>query len=106
MTALRQTETTFQDAVIDLAKLYGWKLAHFRPGRTNKGWRTPMQGDTGFPDLVLARDSELVFAELKSDTGKLSPEQGAWRVALQSAGAEHRVWRPKDWDAVVGRLKR
>ena len=30
-----------------------------------------MQGDTGFPDLVIARDGQVIFAELKSAKGRL-----------------------------------
>jgi hypothetical protein len=45
------SEAAFTDAVIELARLGGWRVAHFRPARTASGWRTPVQGDgAGFPD--------------------------------------------------------
>ncbi len=56
-----------------------------------------MAGDKGFPDLVLAREGQLILAELKTDTGKPTDEQRAWLAAL---GAHGRLWRPAHWDEV------
>lgn len=83
------------DGIIELAKVLGWHVAHFRPARTKHGWSTAMQGHKGFPDLVLARSGRVVFAECKSEKGRLSDEQVSWLDAL--AGAEVYVWRPADW---------
>lgn len=95
---LRCTEAQFQDMVIDLARLCGWRVAHFRPGRTAKGWRTPVSGDGGgFPDLVLLRGPDQLVVELKSQTGRLSVEQNAWLNAFRLAGVDARIWRPADW---------
>ena len=47
----------------------------------------------GFCDLVLAKPGRLIFAELKSATGKLRPEQKAWIAVLAAAGAEVVVWQ-------------
>ena len=86
------TEAQFQQQVIDLAHLNSWRVAHFRPARTDKGWRTPVAADgAGFPDLVLARDGVVIFAELKTERGVLRPEQNVWGHHL---GALWRVWRP------------
>lgn len=96
-------EATWQKQVIDLAHLFSWTVAHFRPAQTTKGWRTAVAADgAGFPDLVLARD-RIVFAELKRDGGKLSDAQRAWGLALRYAGAETYVWCPADLDE-VGRV--
>lgn len=38
---LAVTEAQFQAAVVDLARLAGWRVAHFRPARTSHGWATP-----------------------------------------------------------------
>jgi len=100
------TEAQFQRQVVELAKLCGWSVAHFRPARTEKGWRTPVTADgAGFPDLVLARPPELVFAELKSERGKPSPAQVRWLEALCEVAAENEwvrcyVWRPSDFEDV------
>ena len=70
---------------------------HTRPAQTAKGWRTPIQGDPGYPDLTMARAGKVVWAELKSEKGKLSDAQIGWCSAI---GPVH-VWRPSDWDTVV-----
>lgn len=95
------TEAQLQAAVIELAHLRGWKVAHFRPAQTAKGWRTPVQGDNGFPDLVLARRGDVLLIELKSEKGKVEPEQLAWGEAI---GITWKVWRPSDWDLIQWRL--
>lgn len=100
------TEAELQSAVIDLARMCGWRVAHFRPARTETGWVTPVAGDgKGFPDLVLVRD-RVLFVELKSATGRLSEDQVAWLQELAAAGADARVWRPGDWDEIEAALRR
>jgi hypothetical protein len=46
----------------------------------------------------------VIFAELKTDTGALSDPQYQWGRTLREAGAEWRLWRPKDMDAIQKRL--
>lgn len=100
------TEAEFQQQVIQLAQLRGFSVAHFRPARTSRGWRTPVQGNgRGFPDLIMCRGNRLVAAELKSATGKLTAEQSDWLVALANAGVECYVWRPSDWDEIEETLQ-
>ena len=106
-------EADFQRQVLDLARLGGWRVAHFRPAQTAKGWRTPVGADgAGFPDLVLTRPPELIFAELKAEKGRTTPEQEAWlgdlRVVAQcimlndedEIPVQVYVWRPSDFDEV------
>ena len=95
--ALRITERDWQTRVIDAAKLFGWRYAHFRSARTAKGWKTAMEGDKGFPDLVLVKPPRVIFVELKSDQGKLSIEQFNWMTALEAGNVEAYVWRPENW---------
>jgi len=52
----------------------------------------------GFPDLVIAGRAVL-FAELKRDTGRLSPAQIIWGDRLIAVGAWYVVWKPADWQA-------
>lgn len=91
------TEADFLRQVTDLADIYGWRWVHFRPARTQHGWRTPVSGPlgAGWPDLVLVRD-RVIFAELKTDTGKVRPEQAEVGAVLAGAGVEWYLWRPKD----------
>lgn len=97
----RLAEADWQTRVTDLADLRGWRWAHFRPARTERGWRTPVSGPlgAGFPDLVLVRH-RVLFVELKAERGRVTPEQRAVHIALRAAGAEVRVWRPVDWPEV------
>jgi hypothetical protein len=103
-----QRERDFQRAVIDLARLTGWRVHHTRPALTRRGrWLTPIQGDAGFPDLVLVRAGRVIFAELKRVGGKPTAEQQAWLEALQAcAGVEVYLWTPDDWEAIIDALQR
>ncbi len=104
-------EEVFVAHVVQLAQSNGWHVAHFRPARTKQGWRTAMTGDKGFPDIVAARDGVHVFAELKTDKGRTSPEQTGWLDALSWNRQSMRtpdweptlvcLWRPSDWEQIV-----
>jgi hypothetical protein len=93
------TEAELQAAVIDLAHVYGWKVAHFRPAQTAKGWRTPVGADgKGFPDLLMVRDADLLAIELKTERGMNTPEQEAWLRAFLPIALLAAVWRPAEWE--------
>lgn len=98
MTAdLFMSEEDLLGAVLDMAATYGIRTAHFRPAKTERGWRTPVSGDgKGWPDLVLVGPRGVLFRELKSRAGRPSVEQEAWLVALDRAGLSADVWRPTD----------
>ena len=101
------TEAELQSAVLDLAALFGWKVAHFRPARTAHGWRTPVSADgAGWPDLVLVHPDRglVLFRELKADRGRLTLEQQAWQQWLTAAGQDFAVWRPEDLDEIAETL--
>ena len=106
MKAPKVTEAQFQRQVLQLAKLTGWRTAHFRASLNQRGeWQTAVAGDgKGYPDLTLIRD-RVLFIELKTDRGVLSPEQREWRDALLAAGADWRLWRPRDWELIEATLK-
>ncbi len=97
MTAVRQalTEAQWQQRVVDLARLRGWWVWHDHDSRRNLA---------GLPDLLLVRDRQ-VWAELKTDRGRLRPEQDATIRRLLAAGAEVHIWKPADWDAVQELLR-
>lgn len=102
-----QSEDEFLRQVMELAVLSGWATAHFRPAMTKGGrWVTAVSGDgKGWPDLVLVND-RVIFAELKTDAGTLTPDQERWGRNLKAAGAEYYVWRPRDWPVIVATLGR
>jgi hypothetical protein len=101
------TEAQWQQQVIDLAKLGGWRSYHTFDSRRSA---------PGFPDLVLLRPPELVFVEVKAEKGKTTPEQDAWledlgvvaqcillsqdSLAGDEIPVQVYVWRPSDFDEV------
>ena len=102
--AVQITEKVFRQQVIDLAKVFKWKV-YFT-------WNS-LHSPAGFPDLVLVWESrkldvpnELLFIELKSEKGRLTPAQCEWINALKSAKQDVRVFRPSDWDDILLVLKR
>jgi hypothetical protein len=103
----RELEKDFQRWVIDVAHLYGWRIAHFRPARTARGtWITPMQGDPGWPDLVLARQCEVILAELKRVGERPTAEQWTWLRVLASVPTnEVYVWTPTHRAYIEHRLR-
>ena len=99
------SEEDFQDQLIELLHYKGYLVAHFRPAKTDKGWRTPVSADgKGFPDLVAVKENRCLFIEVKSDKGKESEEQTTWLVSLNKTKSEVYVWRPRDWDYIVSVL--
>lgn len=53
--------------------------------------------EKGFPDLTIVLHGRVIFAELKSEKGKVSLAQEKWLDELDVAGAEVYLWRPTDW---------
>ena len=97
MTALAMSEADLQQAVLDIAKYYRCLVHHCRPARTGSGtWATPIQGDAGFPDLVIAGARGLLIRELKSEKGQASPAQAGWMSLLARCGVDVATWRPSD----------
>jgi hypothetical protein len=84
-------------AILDAAKYLGWRAYHVRNSKAGI-----IQGDAGFPDLVLARKGRVLFVELKSEKGKLTPAQWAW---LDDLGSAPRAIRPPDLDGFLESLR-
>lgn len=108
-------EKALQLAVIELARLLGWKVAYFRPARVMRGggetYETPIGADgKGWPDLTLAHPKQrrLLFVELKARGGRLSAAQCDWLDTLTDTECcEPYCWTPLDWtDGTVERLLR
>jgi VRR-NUC domain len=104
---LQLTEKQFQAQIIELARLFGWRVAHFRPGMTRNGrWATQIQGDgAGFPDLLLVRGRSCVVAELKTAKGKLTAAQEEWLAAFSLADIPAYIWRPEQWEKITRVLR-
>lgn len=82
-------EADLQTLIIELAKVRGWLLWRDNYSQRNR---------PGWPDLVLCRRGRLLFLELKSETGRVRPEQAEWLEALRLVtGVEVHVVRPSAW---------
>lgn len=115
-------EAAFMAQVLAYARRSGWFVHHSRPAVDRRGrWATPIAGDAGLPDLVMARGGRVVFLELKGDGGRLDPPQVAWAQALLNEPPTFRPARgrayhegpfaymvawPDDWDEVEALLRR
>ena len=95
-------EKAFQSAVVRLARQFGWRV-YFT-------WSS-MHSPAGYPDLTMCRPASngqpgrLIFAELKTDRGKLTPAQEEWLADLRAVGAEAHCWRPSDVDTIAEVLR-
>ena len=98
---LAWSEDEFKEWVLGEAQRGGWMVHHDRPAMTQSGWRTAIQGDPGYPDLTLARGGVTILRELKSEKGRVTPDQEYW---IKAAGAQ--VWRPSDWLMIQETLAR
>jgi len=96
-------EAQFKNTVIDIATRYGWFVHHDLPAMNKRGkWATHIQGNAGFPDLVLLNSKGvLVFAELKTDIGKVRKTQEQWLERLDLAGVIVQVWRPNQLPVII-----
>jgi hypothetical protein len=91
------TERDLTSYVRDVARSFGWLRYHT--------WISKHSA-AGFPDEVLVRPPRIVFAELKSERGRLTEAQTDWLDVLrQVPGVEVFVWRPSDMDAIAEVLR-
>ena len=92
------SEKEFAQAVVELAEALGWMV-----------WRTwvSLHSPKGEPDLRMVNVDQrrVVWAEVKSDKGKLTAAQAEAILTLRSSGAEVYVWRPGDWEKIQAVLK-
>lgn len=91
-------ERELQDAIVEVAHIFGYRAFHARPAQSQKGWRTPVAYDgKGYPDLTLVGNGRCLFVEVKVGRNTLSAEQAAWLEALRGAGQEAYVLTDSDW---------
>ena len=104
--ASQMTEAEHLEQVKAVALTCGWRLYHTFDSR---------RSTAGFPDLVLVRPPRVIFAELKSEKGRLTikqryspktgrslPNQMDWKDALEACpGVEYYLWRPRHWDEIM-----
>lgn len=127
------SEDDLLSCVLDMAATYGWRRYHQRPNRLgqivqgDKGYPDltlvkALPAPALPPNSWLPQEMEyqvqlrarellqawspprILFVELKSDRGRVSPEQQAWLDALSPYSA---VWTPREWrDGTIERSLR
>lgn len=98
MQAAAMSEEQLQKAIVGAAQRAGWFVYHTYDSR---------RSTAGYPDLHLVHLTRglSVFRELKTEKGRLTPDQIRWIQALTAAGVDAGVWRPADWfDGTVSAL--
>jgi hypothetical protein len=111
------SEKAFQAHVIQCARINGFRVGredplsphldlimHIHDSRKSAG--------VGFPDLVLAHPKRpvLYLVELKTERGRIRPEQKIWKGVLERIEAascgvvRYRLWRPSMWESIVEEL--
>ena len=99
------SERLWQDKGEQIAKMNGWLIFHPSPHQVRPG--VYRSDGKGFPDLCMAHPTKgVLFVELKTETGRLSPDQIKWAEALKANGIEYYVWRPSQIDLIAERLGR
>ena len=98
------SERLFQDAVVKLAAMNGWDVHHVRAGKFGNIYKT--DGLPGMPDVLFIHQkfAGMFWAELKTETGRLSPLQKLRIEQLKRNGAEVHVWRPHQMQQIADRL--
>jgi hypothetical protein len=84
--ARAMSERELQDSIRRLCDDLGLAVQHIHDPR--RSWLV------GWPDLVIVGNG-IIYRELKSERGTLSPEQRAVGDRLELAGADFAVWRPR-----------
>ncbi len=83
------TEKDWQTQVVKLAKAQGWHVYHTQDSR---------RSEPGFPDLVMVRGVQVIFLELKTETGKVTDAQAEWIGKLGKVKrVDAAVARPSQW---------
>jgi hypothetical protein len=92
---VRESEASFQRAVLEAARAYGWTV-YF-------AWKS-FHSPKGWPDLfcVKAGVPRALAIECKSARGQLTPEQSHCLALLrQVPGIEVYEWRPDSWPEIL-----
>jgi hypothetical protein len=101
---LTMSEADLKEVVVSVAKRYGWLIHHDLPAQNSRGrWLTNVQGDAGFPDLILLHpvSGKLLAVELKAERGKTSPLQKRWLMAFDAGSHFNSVWKPSDMEYIL-----
>ncbi|CAN5668110.1 hypothetical protein BH24ACT5_BH24ACT5_30640 [soil metagenome] len=102
---VRPSETECERTIVEAARMLGYLVHGSRPATSQKGWRTPLKGDRGFPDLVICGHGHCFMVELKRKPNRIEPAQQAWFDVLTAAGIDVRVvWVPEQQQQFIDTL--
>lgn len=91
------SEKAFQGAVLDIARVLGYRSYHTYDSRRSA---------PGLPDLLLVRPPRVIFSELKTQHGRVTAAQEQWLALLRDCpGVECYTWRPSDLEAIADILR-
>lgn len=90
-----QSENSWLERVIAIAEENDWLVDHVFEQRSHA-----KRTSKGFPDITAVRGKRIVYIELKSHKGKVTPDQIAWLDRLAAAHLEVYIARPCDRDGV------
>ncbi len=91
------SERDFQSTIIQAAELLGYLVYHTFDSR---------RCQRGFVDLVMTKPGRCIMAELKTEKGRLRPEQKTWIATLSTCpGVEVYIWKPHQIDEVIQLLR-
>lgn len=100
--AAAMSEDDLLSNVVALAEHLNFAVHHCRPAWTAKGWRTPVQGSVGFPDVLCVGHGWVLAVECKAERARLTTSQEQWRQAFEQVAAapgsrvRYVLWRPTD----------
>lgn len=102
------TEGDCQATIIEAARALGYRAHHQRPATNRSGrWSSAIEGDKGFPDLIIAGQGRCWALELKRRGNRPSTEQVRWITALAGAGLDARLLIvPDDMHAFITEMQR
>lgn len=91
------SESDFQAQVIAYAEALGWHVYHTQDSRrSNPGW----------PDLAMVRGHRLILWELKTEKGRVTPEQRDYIARLRDVKTVYAgIRRPSDWPWIEKTLR-
>jgi hypothetical protein len=98
------SEKLFMDQVMQIAKMNSWLIHHPTPHQVRPG--VFRSDGAGVPDLMLVSTTGrgIIWAELKTEAGKLTPIQKQWGNSIKANGGEYYVWRPSQLSLIATRL--
>jgi len=98
MTLPKITEKAWSAQFRQLFRTLGYDLAYHT--------LHSLGSEPGYPDWHLTHpNGRSIYAELKTENGKLSGAQTSWIIRLRACGHEVYVWRPSDFDLAAEILR-